>query len=84
MLHIKPSKWIYIVSNNNTKVSKGYFGYNICPIPFRIVRLSPKLSPETHVISILTDISHKRNHMSWNVVMRMNIGNHLIQPFLIL
>lgn len=43
-----------------------------------------KLSPEIHSISILMKIFHKRNPRSWNVVIRMNLGNHLIQPSLIL
>lgn len=86
MLHRKLSKWIYTVSNNCIKFPRTFFFfYKILLFPSeRESAYHSKLSPEIHGTSILMEIFPKRNNKSWNVVIKMNIGNHPIQPSLIL
>lgn len=86
MLDRKLSKWIYMISNNSALSLPGtrlVVIFVLFPSERESVHPS-KLSPEIHDTSILTEIFHKRNPKSWNVVIKMNLGNHLIQPSLIL
>lgn len=73
-------------SNNGIKFPNNLFlGMIFVLFPLEIE--SPhysKLSPEIHGNSILMERFHTRNHKSWDVVVRRNLGNHLIQTSLIL
>lgn len=86
MLHGKLSKWICMVSNNSAlSLQETFLVIIFVSFPSEIESVyHSKLSPEIHDTSILTEIFHKRNPKSWNVVIRTNFRNHLIQPSLIL